>query len=103
MDALRLSEDPVTKLFNVSGSPYRGITMAYLVYMLRYIGVHTSKLIQYSLAVVPIRIVIMERLLLTRKQLNQRHLIVKLKSSLRKVDRFGISVSQMTTDMFNLS
>ena len=38
-------------------------------------------------------------------------LLVKLKSSLRKcygrhhdfVDRYGISVSQMTTDMFHLS
>jgi hypothetical protein len=47
-------------------------------------------------------------LLLTRKLL---FLLVKLKSSLRKlyghhhdlVDRYGISVSQMTTDMFHLS
>ena len=57
---------PVTMLLDVSGSPYRGITMAYPVYMLRYIGVYTSKLIRYSLAVVPIRIVMMEGLLLTR-------------------------------------
>ena len=50
-------------------------------------------------------------LLLTRKLLNQGFLLVKLKSSLRKyygrhhdlVDRCGISVSQMTTDMFHLS
>ena len=50
-------------------------------------------------------------LLLTRKLLNQRFLLVKLKSSLRTfyghhhdlVDRYGISVSQMTTDMFHLS
>ena len=50
-------------------------------------------------------------LLLTRKLLNQGFLLVKLKSSLRKfygrhhdlVDRYGISVSQMTTDMFHLS
>jgi hypothetical protein len=50
-------------------------------------------------------------LLLTRKLLNQRFLSVKLKSSLWKfygrhhdfVDRYGISVSQMTTDMFHLS
>ena len=50
-------------------------------------------------------------LLLTRKLLNQWFLLVKLKSSLRKfygrhydlVDRYGISVSQMTTDMFHLS
>ena len=46
-------------------------------------------------------------LLLTRKLLNQGFLLVTLKSSLRKfygrhhdlVDRYGISVSQMTTDM----
>jgi hypothetical protein len=50
-------------------------------------------------------------LLLTRKLLNQGFLLVKLKSSLRKfygrhhelVDRYGISASQMTTDMFHLS
>jgi hypothetical protein len=42
---------------------------------------------------------------------NQGFLLVKLKSSLRKfygrhhdlVDRYGIYVSQMTTDMFHLS
>jgi hypothetical protein len=50
-------------------------------------------------------------LLLTRKLLNQGFLLVKLKSSLRKfhgrhndlVDHYGISVSQMNTDMFHLS
>ena len=51
-------------------------------------------------------------LLLTKKLLNQGFiLLVKLKSSLRKfycrhhdlVDRYGLSVSQMTTDMFHLS
>jgi hypothetical protein len=50
-------------------------------------------------------------LLLTRKLLNQGFLLVNLKSSLRTfyghhrdlVDRYGISVSQMTTDMFHLS
>jgi hypothetical protein len=50
-------------------------------------------------------------LLLTRKLLNQGFLLVKLKSSLRRFygrhhdldDRYGISVSQMTTDMFPLS
>ena len=50
-------------------------------------------------------------LLLTRKLLNQGFLLVKLKSSLRMfygrhpdlVDHYGISVSQMTTDMFHLS
>ena len=48
-------------------------------------------------------------LLLTRKLLNQEFLLVK--SSLRKfyghhhdlIGRYGISVSQMTTDMFHLS
>jgi hypothetical protein len=50
-------------------------------------------------------------LLLTMKLLNQGFLLVMLKSWLRKfynchrdlVDRYGISVSQMTTDMFHLS
>jgi len=50
-------------------------------------------------------------LLLTRKLLNQGFLLVNLKSSLRKfcgrhhdlVDLYGISVSQMTTNMFHLS
>ena len=50
------------------------------------------------------------RLLLTRKILNQGFLLVKLKSSLRKLYgrhhdfnyRYAISVSQMITDMFHL-
>jgi hypothetical protein len=50
-------------------------------------------------------------LLLTRKLLSEGFLLVKWKSSLRKfygrhhdlVDRFGISVSQMTTDILHLS
>ncbi len=49
--------------------------------------------------------------LLTRKLLNQGFFLVKLKSSLIRfydrhhdlVDRYGISVSQMTTVMFHLS
>ena len=49
--------------------------------------------------------------LLTRKLLNQTFLFVKLKSSRRQfygrqhdlVDCYGISASQITTDMFNLS
>ena len=49
-------------------------------------------------------------LLLTRKLLNQGFLLVKLNSLLRKiygrhhdlVERYGISVSQMTMDMFHL-
>jgi len=48
--------------------------------------------------------------MLTRKLLNQWFLLVKLKSSLRKfygrhhdlVDRYGISVSQMITDVVHL-
>ena len=48
-------------------------------------------------------------MLLTRKLLNQGFLLAKLKSSLRNVygrhhdlvDRYGISVSQMTMDMFH--
>jgi hypothetical protein len=48
-------------------------------------------------------------LLLTRKLLTQGFLMVKLKSSLRKfydrhhdlVDRYGIYVSHITTDMFH--
>jgi len=50
-------------------------------------------------------------LLLTRKLLNQGSLLFKLKSSFLKfyvrhhdlIDRYGISVSQMTTDMSHLS
>ena len=50
-------------------------------------------------------------LLLTRKLPNQGFLAVKLKSSLRKfyahhhylVNRYGVSVSQITTDLFRLS
>jgi hypothetical protein len=50
-------------------------------------------------------------LLLTKKLLNQGFLLVKLKLSLLKfyglhydlVNRYGISVSQMTMDMFHLS
>ena len=50
-------------------------------------------------------------LLLTRKLLSKGFLLIKLKSSIRKfygrnpdlVDRYGISVSQMTTGMFHLS
>jgi hypothetical protein len=65
-------------------------------------GVYISQLIRYSRAC---------GLLLTRKLLNQRFLLVKLKSSRRMfygrhhdmVDRYGIHVSQMTTDMFHLS
>jgi hypothetical protein len=42
-------------------------------------------------------------LLLARNLLNQGFLLVKMKSSLRKFYGYGISVSQITTDMFHLS
>jgi hypothetical protein len=52
-----------------------------------------------------------KRLLPTKKLQNQGFILVKLKSVRRNiygrhhdlVDRYGISVSQMTTDMFHLS
>jgi hypothetical protein len=74
-------------------------------------GVYISQLIRYSRACGSYRDFLDRGLLLTRKLLNQEFLLVKLKSSLRKfygrhhdfVDRYGISVSQMTTDMFHLS
>ena len=70
-----------------------------------------SQLIQYSRAYSSYQNFLDRRLLLKRKLLNQGFLSVKLKSSLRKfygrhhdlVDRYGISVSQLTTDMFYLS
>ena len=73
-------------------------------------GVHISQLIRYSRACGSYQGVLDRGLLLPRKLLNQRFPLVKLKSSLRKfygrhhdmVDRYGISVSQMTTDMFHL-
>jgi uncharacterized protein YbcC (UPF0753/DUF2309 family) len=69
-------------------------------------GKFTMGKLKSSELVVLIRISV-RGLLLTRKLLNQGFLLVKLKSSLRKfyyrhhdlVDRCGISVSQMTTDM----
>jgi hypothetical protein len=50
-------------------------------------------------------------LLLTRRLRKQRFLLIKFRSSLQifygrqldLVDRYGISVSQMTTDMFHFS
>jgi hypothetical protein len=74
-------------------------------------GVHTSQFIWYSRACGSYEEFLDRGLLLTRKLLNQVFLLVKLKSSLRKfydhdhdlVDRYGIHVSQMTTDMFHLS
>jgi len=74
-------------------------------------GVYISQMIRYSRACGSYQDFLHRGLLLTRKLLNQGFLLVKLKSSLRKfdgrhhdlVDRYGISVSQMTTDMFHLS
>jgi hypothetical protein len=73
-------------------------------------GVDISQLIRYSRACGSYQDFLDRGLLLTRKLLNQGILLVKLKSSLRKfygrhhdlVDRYGISVSQMTMDMFHL-
>jgi len=69
-------------------------------------GVYISQLIRYSRTCGSYQDFLDRGLLLTRKLLNQEFLLVKLKSSLRKfygrhhdlVDRYGISVSQMTTD-----
>ena len=74
-------------------------------------GVYISQFIRYSRACGSYQDVLARGLLLTRKLLNQGFLLVKLKSSLRKfygrhhdlVDSYGISVSQMTMDMFHLS
>jgi hypothetical protein len=74
-------------------------------------GVYIYKAIRYSRACGSYQDVLDRGLLLTRKLLNQGFLLFKLKSSLRKiygrqhdlVDRYGISVSQITTDMFHLS
>ena len=73
--------------------------------------VYISQLIRYSRACGSYQDFLDIGLLLSRKPLNQGFLLVKLKSSLRKfygrrhdlVDRYGIFVSQMTTDMFHLS
>jgi hypothetical protein len=74
-------------------------------------GVYISQLIRYSRACGSYQNFLDRGLLLTMKLLNQGCLLVKLKLSLRKfygphhdlVDRYGISVSQMTTDKFHLS
>ena len=74
-------------------------------------GVYISQLIRYSRACGSYQDFLDKGLLLTRKLLNQRFLLVKLKPSLWKfygrhhdlVDRYGISVSQLTTDMFHMS
>jgi hypothetical protein len=69
---------------------------------------HISQLIRYSIACGSYQDFLKRGLLLKRKLLNQGFLLVKLKSSLRKLyrrhhDRHEISVSQITTDIFNCS
>ena len=74
-------------------------------------GVYLSQMIRYYITCGSYKDILDRGLLLTRKLLNQEFLLVKLKSSLLKcygrhhdlVDRYGISLSQMTTDMFHLS
>jgi hypothetical protein len=74
-------------------------------------GVFITQLIRYSRACDSFQDFLGRWLLLTRKLLNQGFLLVKLMSSLRKfygrhhdlIDRYGISVSQMITDLFHLS
>jgi hypothetical protein len=73
-------------------------------------GVYLSQMIRYSRACGFYQDFLDRGLLLTRELLNQGFLLVKLKSLLRifygshhdLVDRYGIYVSQMTTDMFHL-
>ena len=77
----------------------------------RAYGVYLSQFIRYSRACGSNHYFLDRGLLLTRKLLNQSFLVVKLKSSLRKfygrlhdfINRYGVSASQMTTDMFCLS
>ena len=74
-------------------------------------GVYISSLIRYSRACGFYQDFLDRVLLLTSKLLKNGFLLVKLKSSLRKfygrhhdlVNRYGVFVSQMTTDMFRLS
>ena len=74
-------------------------------------GVYISQLIRYSRTFGSNLDFLNKGLLLTRKLLNQWFLLVKLKSLLRMiygrhhdlVDRYGISMSQMTTHAFHLS
>ena len=74
-------------------------------------AVYNSQLIQYSGSCGSYQDFLDRGVLLTRKLLNQAFLLLKLKSSLLKlcshhhdlVDRYGIYVSQLTTDMFHLS
>ena len=74
-------------------------------------GVYISHMITYSRACGFYQDFLDRGLLLTRKLLKQGFPLIKLKSSFRKVygghhelvDRYGISVSQMTIDIFRLS
>ena len=74
-------------------------------------GVYISQLIRYSRACNSYHDFLDKGFLLTKMLLDQGFLLVNLKSSLRKlygrhndlVGRNGISVSQMTTDMFHVS
>ena len=74
-------------------------------------GAYISQQTRYSRARGSYRDFLDRGLLLTRNLLNQGFILVKLKSSFRKlygrhydlVDRYGKSVSQMTTDKFHLS
>jgi len=82
-----------------------------IIVFIRQHLLYITQLIQYSRACTSYHALLDGGLLLTRKILNQGFISVKLKSSLRTfygrhhdlVDRCGISMSQMTTDMFHLS
>ena len=73
-------------------------------------GVHISQLLRYSRAGGSYQDVLDRSLLLTRKLLNTGFLVVQFKLLLRKLygrrhdlaDRYGISVSLMTTNMSHL-
>jgi hypothetical protein len=75
------------------------------------IGVFISQLIRYLRVCGSYQDFLDRGLLLTRKLPSQEFLLIKLESSLRKfygrhhdlVNRSGLSVSQMTTDLFHLS
>ena len=71
-------------------------------------GIYISQLIRYSRACISYHDFLDRGLLLTRNPSHQEFLMTKLKSSLCKfygrhhelVDRYGITVSQMISDMF---
>ena len=73
--------------------------------------VYISQLIRYSRTCGSYQDYLDRGLLLTRKLLKQGFLLVKLNSSLRQyysrhhdlVNRYGICMSQITTDMFYLT